>query len=134
MNKQNAKQTSAGSSESKAYSLINRLRTARLIVTVVVWFIFGRVTDYLGIYIQYYGTQPPISFADILSAILVAFVFTVCEILVRKKYSLPKLKLSYAFSKQELWLAYIILILELSEGVKSKELFRKLLALFGVGE
>lgn len=126
MKKRNKNLKNDDNVESYAYGVIDSLKKMRCAVILIVWIAFRVFTDYKGIAIQYYGTRPPISFANILLYIAVSFAFFAYEIHLRKKYSLPKFKFAYAFSKEELILFYVILISELSYGEWVQELFRKI--------
>ena len=126
MKKKVLKVKNGDNNESHAYGVIGSLKKIRCAVILIVWIAFRIFTDYNGIAIQYYGTRPPISFANILLYIAVSLAFFAYEIHLRKKYSLPKFKFAYAFSKGELILFYVILILELSSGEWVQELFRKI--------
>lgn len=132
MKKKSRKLKNSDNAESHAYGIIGSLKKIRCAVILIVWIAFRIFTDYNGIAIQYYGTRPPISFANILLYIAVSFAFIVYEIHLRKKYSLPKFKFAYAFSKEELIFFYVILIFELSSGEWAQELFRKIVKLLGV--
>ena len=126
MKKKVLKVKNGDNTESHAYGIIGSLKKIRYAVILIALIAFRVFTDCKGIEIQYYGTRSPTSFADILLYIAVSFAFIVYEIHLRKKYSLPKFKFAYAFSKGELILFYVILILELSSGEWVQELFRKI--------
>ena len=126
MKKKVLKVKNGDNTESHAYGIIGSLKKIRYAVILIVWVAFRVFTDCKGIEIQYYGTRSPTSFADILLYIAVSLAFFAYEIHLRKKYSLPKFKFAYAFSKGELILFYVILISELSYGEWVQELFRKI--------
>lgn len=126
MKKKVLKVKNGDNTESHAYGIIGSLKKIRYAVILIALIAFRVFTDCKGIEIQYYGTRSPTSFADILLYIAVSFAFFAYEIHLRKKYSLPKFKFAYAFSKEELILFYVILILELSSGEWVQELFRKI--------
>lgn len=126
MKKKVLKVKNGDNTESHAYGIIGSLKKIRYAVILIALIAFRVFTDCKGIEIQYYGTRSPTSFADILLYIAVSLAFFAYEIHLRKKYSLPKFKFAYAFSKEELILFYVILILELSSGEWVQELFRKI--------
>lgn len=126
MKKKVLKVKNGDNTESHAYGIIGSLKKIRYAVILIALIAFRVFTDYKGIAIQYYGSRQPTSFADILLYIAVSLAFFAYEIHLRKKYSLPKFKFAYAFSKEELIFFYVILILELSSGEWAQELFRKI--------